>query len=204
VEIRGPAGTMIATASGGRFDEPREGPFVVGLLIGSVYRLRVTNIPLQEGIEVYPTIEVIDRVYPPLGQEWRFPILVELTAEELELAIDGKFVTRIVYLEDPDTAEPVARRADEQAYFEVADGDDPLAVADTLGRPVAILRMGARLPDVEGPDEAFLYGSPPFVKWEPRTVPPVQVFDNAPPVVRAKAGRARRNEGTILRTSAPW
>jgi hypothetical protein len=204
VEIRASAGTMIAPASAGQFDEPREGPLVVGLLIGSVYRLRVTNIPLRAGMEVYPTIEVIDRLYPPVRQEWRFPILVELTAEELEMAIDGKFVTRVVYLENPDTAEPVARRADEQTYFEVADGDDPLAVADTLGRPVAILRMGARLPDAGGPDEAFLYGSPPFVKWEPRKAPPVQVFGNAPSMARGEAGRARRRQGTILRTSAPW
>ena len=38
-----------------------------GLLIGSVYRLRVTSIPLAEGLEVFPTIEVIDRLYAPLG-----------------------------------------------------------------------------------------------------------------------------------------
>jgi hypothetical protein len=202
VEIRGPDGAMIATASGGEFDEPREGPLVVGLSIGSVYRLRVTNLPLQEGFEVYPTIEVIDRLYPPLGQEWRFPILVDLTAEELEMAIDGKFVTRVVYLEDPDTAEPVARRADEQAYFEVDDGDDPLAVADGLGRPVAILRMGGRLPGAEGPDEAFLYGSPPLVKWRPRTASEVDVFHDAPHAVRAASGRARRPHGKLLRTAA--
>ena len=40
-----------------------------------------------------------------------------------------------------------------------------MAVADELGRPVAILRMGARLPDhPEGPDMQFLFGCPPLVK----------------------------------------
>jgi len=77
-------------------------------------------------------------------------------------------VTRVIYLEDPETADPVAREADEQAYFEVDAGDDPLHVADTLGRPVAILRMGARVPGPEGPDEAFMYGAPPLVKFHPR------------------------------------
>ena len=40
---------------------------VAGMLIGQVYRLRVTNIPHQPGVEVFPTIQVIDRLYPPLS-----------------------------------------------------------------------------------------------------------------------------------------
>jgi len=44
-----------------------------------------------------------------------------------------------------------------------------LAMADALGRPVAILRLGARLPsNAAGPDEQFLYGCPPFVKYSPQ------------------------------------
>ena len=191
VEITGPAGSMIATPAGGQFDEPQTAPRLVGLLIGSVYRLRVTNIPLQEGFEVYPTIEVIDRLYPPLGQEFKFPIPIELTQEELEMALSGKFITRVIYLENPDTAAPVARRGNEQAYFEVADGENPLDVADSLGRPVAILRMGARVPGPEGPDATFMYGSPPLVKWHPRR--PRQV--NAP-------GDSSRVVGGSVQTAA--
>ena len=189
IEITGPAGSMIATVAGGQFDEPQSGPQVVGLLIGSVYRLRVTNLPMREGFEVYPTIEVIDRIYPPVGQEFKFPIPVELTTEELEMALSGKFITRVVYLEDPDAAAPVARQANEQAYFEVADGDDPLHVADSLGRPVAILRMGARVPGPEGPDETFMYGSPPLVKWHPRR-PRSSVAHDQPSIVSGTAGMA--------------
>lgn len=168
VEIIPPKGAQVATAADGTFDDARSGPQMFGLLIGAVYRLRVTNIPFREGFEVYPTIEVIDRLYPPVGQELKFPIPVVLTTEELEMALSGKFVTRIIYLEDPNTAEPVAREADEQPYFEVEAGSDPLHIADTLGRPVAILRLGARVPGPDGPDETFLYGSPPFLKWNRR------------------------------------
>jgi hypothetical protein len=168
VEIRGPEGSLIAPAAGGGFEQDRREVLYVGLHIGNVYRLRVTNIPNQEGVEVYPTIELIDRLYPPIGQEFKFPIPIELTQEELEMAASGKFVTRVVYLEDPDTAMPVARESDEQAYFEVQRGDDPLAVADSLGRPMAIVRMGARVPDADGPDAAFLYGCPPLIIWNPR------------------------------------
>ena len=207
VEITGPAGSMIATPAGGQFDEPRTAPLPVGLLIGSVYRLRVTNIPLQEGFEVYPTIEVIDRLYPPLGQEFKFPIPIELTQEELEMALSGKFITRVIYLENPDTAAPVARRGNEQAYFEVADGENPLDMADSLGRPVAILRMGARVPGPEGPDETFMYGSPPLVKWHPYRPRQVNAPGDSPRVVGGKVQTAasRSPLGKFLgrRTAAP-
>ena len=167
VEILAPRGTVIATAEAGQFNDPQAAPISVGLLIGSVYRLRITNIPLQPGMEVFPTIEVIDRTYPPPGMEFKFPIPIELSQQELEMALDGKFVTRVIYLEEPDGAVPAAHEPGDQPYFEVRDGENPLEVADSLGRPVAILRMGARIPEAGGPDHAFMYGSPPLLKWRP-------------------------------------
>ncbi len=150
------------------------------MLIGSVYRLRVTNIPLQEGLEVYPTIEVIDRIYPPVGMEFKFPIPIELTQEELEMALDGKFVTRVIYLEEPEAALPVAEKPNEQSNFEAGEGENPLEVADNLGRPMAILRMGARVPDATGPDEKFLFGSPPLAKFRPTQSQPPMAVERGP------------------------
>jgi hypothetical protein len=167
VEIRGPRGLVVTTAETGDFADPRPAPLVVGMMIGPVYRLRITQIPNQEGLEVYPTIEVINRLYPPMGLEYKFPIPVELTQEELEMALDGRFVTRVIYLEEPYDALPVAQSPTDQSYFEAGDGENPLDVADALGRPMAILRMGARVPDSTGPDARFLYGSPPIMKWKP-------------------------------------
>jgi len=172
VEIRAPQGALVSLATAGDFDEPKPAPRRVGLLIGQVYRLRVTNIRLHPGLEVFPTIEVIDRIYPPRGQEVRFAIPVELTQEDLRLALQGKFVTRVIYLEDPRTALPVAEDPRAQEWFEIGPGGDPLAAADALGRPVAIMRMGARLPSARGPDVQFLFGCPPFVGYPPRRAPP--------------------------------
>jgi hypothetical protein len=179
VEIRAPEGARISLAISGAFEQPETGAVTVGMLIGSVYRLRVTNIPLHTGLEVYPTIEVIDRLYPPVGQERRFPIPIELSQEELQLAIEGRFVTRVIYLEEPLDALPVAEDPRQQSYFEAAPGDNPLEVADRLGRPMAILRLGARVPDSEGPDEAFLYGSPPIFRF--RAITPIERPTVLPP-----------------------
>jgi len=164
VEIKAPPGALVSLAVAGEFQTPQPTPSRVGMLIGQVYRVRVTNIPRNEGLEVFPTIEVIDRLYAPNGQQTRFAIQVELTQADLQLALDGKFVTRVIYIEDPDRALPVRSDLQAQDWFEAAPGQDPLAVADALGRPVAILRLGARLPNT-GPDEAFFYGSPPLVVY---------------------------------------
>jgi len=161
VEIKAPHGALISLAEAGAFSQPKRPPLKVGLLIGQVYRLKVMNIPLHEGQEVFPTIELIDRTYAPPGQELRFPIPIDLTYEDLQLALAGKFVTRVVYLEDPRRALPVAEDKGGRRWFEVAAGQDPLAAADLLGRPVAIIRLGGRAPDRSAPDAKFLFGCPP-------------------------------------------
>jgi hypothetical protein len=184
VEIKAPRGVSISLAAGNQFDAAQAAPRRAGFLIGSVYRLRVTNIPRAEGLEVFPTIEVIDRLYAPPDQAVRFAIPVELTQEDLQLALEGRFVTRVIYLEDPQSASPVASNPaaePSQTWFDVGPGRDPLAVADALGRPVAILRLGARVPD-QGPDSQFFFGSPPWLGYPPRPE------EKPRPIVPAKAG----------------
>ena len=162
VEIQVPPGAELSLAVDGRFDQSRPGPRKAGMLIGAVYRMRVTNIRLAKGAEVFPTVEVIDRLYAPVGQELRFPIPIDITEADLKLALAGKFVTRVIYLEDPRHALPARQIDKSQNWFDTAPGQDPLTVADGLGRPVAILRLGARLPD-QGSDPFFFFGSPPFM-----------------------------------------
>ncbi len=168
VEIEVPEGSAVSAAVGGTFVEPREGALKVGLQIGSVYRFRVTRIPLREGAEVFPTLEIIDRLHPPEGLKLRFPIPVQLTADELQLALNGKLVTRVIYVENPTQALPLPQDKKLQRYFEARPEGDPVEIADALGRPVAILRIGSRVPSADGPDAAFLYGSPPLEQFIPQ------------------------------------
>lgn len=176
-EIRAPAGAAVSLVVNGQFDEPQPSPMLAGLLIAPVYRLRVTSIPFHEGAEVFPTIELIDRIYPPPDEVWRFPIPIELTQQDLELALAGKFVTRVIYLEDPESAVP-AVQGSTQNWFDVAPGANPLQVADVLGRPVAILRLGGRLPiDSQTPDPNFTGNCAP---WTKPYLPPRPQFTAAP------------------------
>ena len=165
VELRAPQGAAISLPGEGYFEPPQAGPVMAGLLIGQVYRVKITNIPRHEGVEVFPSIELVNRLYPPEGKSLRFPIPIELTEEELDYAVNGKFVTRVIYLEDPNAALPMVQQ-DFQRVFDVADHQDPLRVADGFGRPMAILRIGSRIPPLDATTGRFLFGSPPLVKFE--------------------------------------
>lgn len=176
VEVTGPKGSLI-TASNGLTINGEAPTNVVrsGMQIGHAYRLKVGNIKFREGAEVYPTIEIINRLYPPPGQETHFPIPIELTEEELQMAVDGRFVTRVIYLEDPQTAIGIADEPTKQRYFEVGRQDDPLEIADRMGRPMAVLRMGSRIPSRE---------ADPGDVWFPYEQPPTLPYEKAPVVAR--------------------
>jgi hypothetical protein len=146
VRIRAPKGARIALAEEGCFQGTESDSLLVGMQVGPVYRMRVADFAPDSSQEVFPTVEVIDRLYPPAGLAQRYPIPIELTADELKMAADGMFVTRVIYLENPSQALPVNEPPDEQQWVEAPHGADPLAVADEMGRPVAILRIGARYP----------------------------------------------------------
>jgi hypothetical protein len=123
--------------------------------------LKISDIPLMGNLALYPTVEILDRLHPPVGQEWHYPIPIEFSLEDLKLAADGNLVTRVVYLEQPrDTLVGPATPDDPQPYFNVGSREDPLKVADYLGRAVAIVHIGSRQPDPTGDDEFFVGESP--------------------------------------------
>ena len=164
VALTGPKGTRFALTRNGGYSEGAE-LLQAGLLVGSVYRFQVTRIPMMEGAELYPTLEVIDRTYPPPGLPTRYPIVINLDQEDLESALSGKMVTRVIYLEDPQTAVPMQQTPLTNRPVEVAEYQDALAVADRLGRPVAIVRIGSLAPPrTPALMPGFFFG---FPAWAP-------------------------------------
>lgn len=172
VRFSGPAGVRFAMAENGYFPpseaDTEADALHCGLLIGAVYRFKITGIPQEPGSELFPTIEIIDRTYPPPGQAHRFPIPVNLELVDLTDALEGRMVTRVIYLEDPQTALPLAETPDTARSFNVMTQQDPLQVADQLGRPVAILRIGSMSPPAEPSlRPQFFFGGPPWLAMQP-------------------------------------
>ena len=174
VKVILPEGTAVAFAQNDAFIVPQEAPVQVGLLVGRVYRFQITQIPYYSGAELYPTLEIINRLYPPPGKEEEFPVEIEITQDDLELALSGRLITRVIYLEDPLTALPTRGEDKASLSLTLEPAQNPLTEAQRLGRPMAILRMGNRqyVPDENG--SAFFFGCPPML-WPVMPQPlPVQ------------------------------
>lgn len=164
VEVMAPSRARISVACDGQFPDGCQGPWRGALLVGAVYRLMVTGWGDDPSVALYPTIEVIDRLYPLPEREHRFPIPIAIDPEDLERALEGELVTRVIYLEDSEYAEPVQDGPKTQRVHDIGLGEDALSVADQMGRPVAILRIGSRVPTNDlALEPEFLFGSPPWL-----------------------------------------
>jgi hypothetical protein len=168
-----PGGARLAVAHPGEFSRPVPKRLTVGLQIGEVYRFQISSIQGNEGREVYPSVEVINRLHPPRGHELKFPIPVEITDEELDLALRGAFITRVIYLESPDLATPIEKIPGSPELTQIGGTDDALEVADRLGRPMAILRIGSRTPEVD-PSGRFTFHTPALLHYGDETPEPAR------------------------------
>ncbi len=171
VRIIGPRGARIDVASKGGFLQSNSSRVSVGMRIGPVYRLKVTNIPRHWGKELYPSIEVLNKLNPPEGLEHEFPVQVVLTEDDLNQALEGRMVTKVIYLENAELAPPHRHREDQQPFFDVGGAEDPLRAAEKIGKPMAIVRIGSRIPMPSELLEEFNFYSPePTVLPEPQTI----------------------------------
>jgi hypothetical protein len=147
VEVIPPAGAQISLVQEGEYQDAPPGPVLVGMQLGYVYPLKLSRLPNREGVELFPTIEVVNRLFPPEGTKTRFPVPIEISEQDIAYALNGLFVTRVVYLEDSDQALPRPDDPQQQRFIDVSPQEDPLHVADRMGRPMAILRIGSRTPE---------------------------------------------------------
>ena len=146
VRLIAPDGARVAILSDGATTEANGSRLTVGMSAGLVYRFRVDFVDVETPRTLYPSIEIVDRLYPPKGQETQFPVQVVLNENDLAQASGGKMVTKVIYLERAESTVPRSPKETDQPYFDVPGGQDPLIVAGGLGRPLAILRMGSRVP----------------------------------------------------------
>ncbi|QEH32782.1 hypothetical protein OJF2_12630 [Aquisphaera giovannonii] len=123
----------------------------VGLERGVGYRLRLTNITERPGAELFPAIEVVGHLHRPREIDpSKYPIRVVFTDEELWGVIDrGRLLTKVIYLEEPEQAIPIKLPKDRIPVVPLNPTEQPLKVAQALGRVMAIVRVGGRRPSVE-------------------------------------------------------
>ena len=76
-----------------------------------------------------------------------YPAPVVFSREDIDRALAGAFITKVVYLEHPDQASAAVSRPDQPFEMEVEPGHDPVNAARSVGRPMLIVRFGGREQD---------------------------------------------------------
>lgn len=124
---------------------------------GGMYRLKITSIPGREGVELYPTVEIgpaTPRTEAFLGHN---AIPIQLTEEDFDQVLTGNFVTKVIYLPDPEYQELALAGVETLVSTRLDPGVDPVTEADRRGSIMAILRIGNK--DVEMPGEMSADGT---------------------------------------------
>jgi hypothetical protein len=115
----------------------------------AIYRLKLSNITGRPGIELYPTIEVA----PTLPRSAAFlahnAIPVQFTEEDFDQVLSGNFVTKVVYLPDPEFQELALAGVETLVSTRLDPGVDPIVEADRRGAIMAVVRLGNK--DLEAP-----------------------------------------------------
>ncbi|HWB08163.1 MAG TPA: hypothetical protein VG826_02875 [Pirellulales bacterium] len=152
----GPEGMIIAwdVSAPGAFDsEPLVAPGRYNFPQGAIYRLKLTNIPGREGVELYPTLEIAPSLPRTDAYLAHNGVPVQFTEEDFDQVLSGNFVTKVIYLPDPDYQELALAGVETLVSTRLDPGLDPIVEADRRGAILAIIRVGNKDLQVGGQEQ---------------------------------------------------
>ncbi|MCS6851731.1 MAG: DUF11 domain-containing protein [Gemmataceae bacterium] len=145
VRLEAPPGTVVTFFPDPTSSRRFSAPVAVGLRPGYIYRVKLSNLPDTPGVSLAPTLEVLSTLkLSPQQRAADYPAPVRFSSEEIERVLEGALLTKIVILENPETAAGVATRPTEPLVIDVPQGRDPMLLAREWGRPMLIVRLGQR------------------------------------------------------------
>ncbi len=149
----GPQGMTVAwdVANPGQFDsDPLICPGRSNFPQGAIYRLKLTNIPGRPGVELYPTLEIGPSMPRTDAYLAHNAIPIQFTEEDFDQVLSGNFVTKVIYLPDPEFQEMAQAGVETLVSTRLDPGQDPIIEADRRGAIMAIVRVGNK--DFQIPD----------------------------------------------------
>jgi hypothetical protein len=153
IGFAGPDGMSVTwdVGAAGAFDsEPLVCPARYNFPQGAIYRLKLTNIPGRPGADLYPTLEVA--AVTPRSEAFlaHNSIPVQFTPEDFDQVVSGNFVTKVIYLPDPEFQELALANVETLVSTRLDPGVDPIVEADRRGAILAIVRLGNKDLQVPG------------------------------------------------------
>jgi len=118
----------------------------VGLRPGYPYRFQISDLPGARGTVLYPSIEVRGSLVPRPGltDVSKHPVPITLTEHDLSRVLEGRLVTKVYYLEDPEQAAPISGVAGESLEGTAESDEEAIKDARARGRMMLIFRVGER------------------------------------------------------------
>ncbi len=154
VAFVGPEGMRITWDIGapGQFDSvPLLCPAHYNFPQGAIYRLKLTHIPGRPAVELYPTLEIGPAVPRTEAFLAHNAVPVQFAEEDFNQVLSGNFVTKVIYLPDPEFQEFALAGVDTLVSTRLDPGVDPIVEADRRGAILAVVRLGNK--DLEVPSE---------------------------------------------------
>jgi hypothetical protein len=147
----GPQGMQVAWDVGGhgQFDsQPLVVPGRFNFPQGAIYRLKLTFIPGRPGVELYPSIEIAPTMPRTEAYLAHNSIPIQFTEEDFDQVLTGNFVTKVIYLPDPEFQDLAIAGVETLVSTRLDPGVDPIVEADRRGSIMAIIRIGNK--DLQG------------------------------------------------------
>lgn len=120
---------------------PLEAPARYNFRQAAVYRLKLSHIDGEPGLEVYPTLEVV----PARKETEQFlqhtAVRVEFTPEDFKQVTSGNFITKVIYLPRPGNAD-TAPAPEQIVSSRLEPGTDPIQEALRRGSILLVIRLG--------------------------------------------------------------
>ena len=120
-----------------------------------IYRLKITEIAGRAGVELYPTLEI----GPTTPRSEAFlahnAIPIQFTEEDFDQVLAGNFVTKVIYLPDPEFQDLALAGVDTLVSTRLDPGIDPIVEADRRGAILAVIRLGNKDIELAGAERAI-------------------------------------------------
>lgn len=128
---------------------------------GGVYRLKLTNIPGHEAMELYPTLELGTVSARTAAYLAHAAVPIQLTQEDFDQVAAGNFVTKVIYVPDPEYQELALAGVETLVSTRLDPGVDPITEADRRGAILAIVRVGNKDLEMPGMESDPMAGAMP-------------------------------------------
>ena len=109
---------------------------------GAIYRLKLSNIPGHPGKELYPTLEIAPTAARTQAFLAHNSVPVEFNDNDFDQVFSGNFVTKVVFLPNPEFQGIAMSGAGTLVNTQLQPGVDPIVEASKRGAILAVIRMG--------------------------------------------------------------